>query len=497
MNKAFYSILLFFICAVAAYAGDYNSTPGKLSSLMQNDKNITRLKITGSMDVRDFKFIADSLLSLKELDLRDVTIEAHNSRTAYFGSKIKYEANSLPHLCMFGKEYTSVILPDNLKTIDDGALACCNSLPVINLPSSLETIGEYAFYECEIIRSVTIPESVSNINNFAFSKCSKLESLTINNGKELSIGNYAFSKCHELKDIKLSDNLKLIGSGAFSSCKNIHSLTFPVKLEYIKEEAFMGTSLAEVDLSQCCLLKSIGEWSFADNKKLESVMLPETLESLGDGAFFYDTALLKVTIPYNITRINDFLFSKCSAMNSEKILPENITEIGNYAFFNWDNLSKFYFPASVEKIGDNAFEANNSVSMFTIQAVTPPELGENVFAGINQPAIPLVVPDGSEELYKNASQWKEFRVTSDLGSVTDIAGPSPIKIFFIGKTLCIEAPSDIKEVILYDLSGTILIKRHPSTSSVRLETGNYTGRLYIVSVLQDNDTRSNYKLIRE
>ena len=497
MNKAFSSILLFFICLPAIHAGDYNSTPGKLSSLMQDDKNITRLKITGTMDVRDFKFIADSLLSLQELDLSGVTIEAYNSLTAYFGSKIKYEANTLPHLCMFGKEYTSVILPDNLKSIDEGALACCKNLQYINLPTSLEIIGEYAFYECETIRSVTIPGSVSNINNFAFSKCKNLEKLTINNGKELSIENYAFSKCPELKDIKLPDNLKLIGSGAFSLCKNINSVTFPVKLEYINEEAFMGTSIVEVDLSRCNLLRSIGEWSFADNKKLESVVLPEALESLGEGAFFYDTALQKVIIPDNISKINDFLFSKCSAMDSEKILPENITEIGNYAFYNWSNLSKFYFPASIEKIGNNAFEGSKNVSMFTIQAVTPPELGENVFAGINQPVIPLLVLENSVALYKNALQWKEFKVTSEIGSVTTTGNRTPVKIFFIEKTLCIEAPADIKEVVLYDPSGIILMKRNPGTPSVRMETDNYTGKLYVVSVLQDDDTRSNYKLIRE
>lgn len=496
MNKAFSVILLFIIFFPVLNAVEYDSTPGKLSSLVK-DKNITGLKINGSMDVRDFKFIADSLNSLKELDLKDVTIEAHNNRTAYFGNKIEYEANRLPHLCMFGKEYTSVILPDNLKSIDDGAMACCKNLSAVNLPESLEIIGEYAFYECEILKSVVIPASVSNINNFAFSKCSNLESLTINSGSELSIGNYTFSKCPRLKEIKLSDNLKQIGAGAFSLCKNITSVTFPGKIECIKEEAFMGTSLIDVDLSKCSTLRSIGEWSFADNKQLESIVLPEALESLGDGAFFYDTALQKITLPDNIHKINDFLFSKCSAMDSEKILPENITEIGNYAFYNWSSLSKFYFPASLEKIGNNAFEGNNAVSMFSIKAVTPPELGENVFAGINQQVTPLIVPDASKELYKNVPQWKEFRVISDLVSVTEIENRNPVKIFFIEKTLCIEATSDMNEVVLYDLSGTTLVKRNPGSPSVRIETDNFTGRFYIVSVLSDDNTRNNYKLIRE
>lgn len=497
MNKAFSSILLFIICLQAVSAAEYNVTPGRLSSSMQTYKNITHLKITGSIDVRDFKFIADSLCALKELDLSEVNIEAYNNRTPYFGNKVEYEANCLPHLCMFGKEYTSVILPENLKSIGDGALAYCKKLSVVSLPASLESIGEYAFYECETIKSVIIPASVTNINNFAFSKCTNLESVVITSGKELSIGNYAFSKCPVLTEIKLSDNLKLIGTGAFSLCKNIISVTFPEKLEYIKEEAFMGTSLTDVNLSRCHLLKSIGDWSFADNSSLESVMLPETLESVGNGAFFYDTKLQQITLPENISKINDFLFSKCSSMDSEKILPKNISEIGNYAFYNWNTLSKFHFPASLKGIGNNAFEGCNNVSKFTIDAFTPPALGDNVFARINQPVIPLIVPINTKEIYKVSPQWKEFKVTEDLVSVKKTYSGEQIKIFFRNKTLYIEAPSDIKCVTIYDPGGTTLLKRNPDTPSVTIETESYTGRFYIVSVITNDDTVHNYKLIRE
>ena len=59
----------------------------------------------------------------------------------------------------------SIILPDTLTSIGEGAF--CNNIYLtnINLPQSLETFGEKSFYGCWNLESMTIPNSVSNIDD--------------------------------------------------------------------------------------------------------------------------------------------------------------------------------------------------------------------------------------------------------------------------------------------------------------------------------------------
>ena len=79
------------------------SQPGKLESLL-TDHSITSLKVTGTIDARDFKFIADNLLALSEIDLSEVTIAAYcNEETATFGADNNFAAASIPCTSFFGK----------------------------------------------------------------------------------------------------------------------------------------------------------------------------------------------------------------------------------------------------------------------------------------------------------------------------------------------------------------------------------------------------------
>ena len=57
-----------FATTISVFATSVESRPGELASLL-SDHSITTLKVTGEMDARDFKFIADNLSLLSELDL--------------------------------------------------------------------------------------------------------------------------------------------------------------------------------------------------------------------------------------------------------------------------------------------------------------------------------------------------------------------------------------------------------------------------------------------
>ena len=68
MGKRIYLLGLLLLAAFNIHAVTVKSTAGKLSTRIYNNY-ITDLTITGSIDARDFKFINDELLLLKNLDL--------------------------------------------------------------------------------------------------------------------------------------------------------------------------------------------------------------------------------------------------------------------------------------------------------------------------------------------------------------------------------------------------------------------------------------------
>lgn len=115
------------------------SQPGKLESLL-TDHSITSLEVTGTIDARDFKFIADNLLALSEIDLSEATIAAYcDEETAIFGADNNFAAASIPCTSFFGKSITSVVLPASVKSI-----GLRHSLVATNSPLSLSLLRSTA-----------------------------------------------------------------------------------------------------------------------------------------------------------------------------------------------------------------------------------------------------------------------------------------------------------------------------------------------------------------
>lgn len=497
--RRLYIILFALIVAssIAMQSIEVTSTPGKLSELLQNDKNATALIIHGTIDVRDFYFIAESLPNLLQIDLSDTEIMAYNSNTLYFGSKANYEAGVLPTLCMFGKQYTTIILPSTLTFIDDGALSGCSKITKLQFPSTLTGIGEYALYDCDELTSIEIPANVKNIKNYAFAKCDKLVSVKyLASATPITINNYCFYNSPMLSSVTLAPNTYSIGAGAFASCPQLSNIDFPNSLALLSEEAFKATPLINVDLSKCTSLRTIGQWAFADNKAMKSIKLPPNIESIGNGAFFYNTSLSEITLPDGIKNISDFMLTGCSSIACDKLLTNNITEIGKYAFSDWSQMLYFYIPEKISNIGDNAFERCKNLANLDIAAITVPTLGNSVFAEINQPTVALHVPAQSYTAYKNAAQWKEFNVKSDLTDIEAVKDEN-IKVFFVNTLLNIEATSAIKEVRMYDFSGIELVRLAPNSNSTQINTETYFGNNYILGVMLHNGTIKQIKLARK
>jgi len=165
-------------------------TSGQLSSLLTNDEKntITDLSLVGTIDARDFKTMRDSMSVLSHVDISKVKITSYDGFDGtyeYFENPIYY-ANEIPRLAFFsdynnmGKlTLTSIILPDSLNSIGQGAFRKCSGLKMITIPSSVISIGLEAFSYCTSLDSITIPFSVNHIGDGAFLSCTSLRSLTL------------------------------------------------------------------------------------------------------------------------------------------------------------------------------------------------------------------------------------------------------------------------------------------------------------------------------
>ncbi len=69
---------------------------------------------------------------------------------------------------------TQVILPDTVKTIEDGAFSTCEDLEYVYIPDGVSYIGKRAFYTCDELAYVRVPDSVTGIGKNAFDRCPRL-----------------------------------------------------------------------------------------------------------------------------------------------------------------------------------------------------------------------------------------------------------------------------------------------------------------------------------
>ena len=147
----------------------------------------------------------------RELDSMYVDFRSYGADRLDIGAltKLIYGMNPLKYMTsipdgMFYKgDCTDVIIPNNIKSIDNSAFYSCDSLISVTIPDSVTSIGNSVFYFCDSLTRITIPDSVTSIGSSAFYYCTSLTSVTIPNGVT-SIGDNAFSRCEELTEINFT-----------------------------------------------------------------------------------------------------------------------------------------------------------------------------------------------------------------------------------------------------------------------------------------------------
>ena len=374
-------IALFMLMAVTTSALEVNITAGGLSSAV-TDMNVTTLKVSGSMNAHDFYFLSGNLHQLTSLDLESVQIEPVTAAKPYYWCHT-FEANVIP-LCAFNDmDLEQVVLPSGVTGIGRAAFAGCKRLTDITLPATLDSIGNYAFAGCESLTSVTLPAQVEHVGCGAFMRCTSLTSLTV----------------------EPMSRLRTIDATALMDCPSLTTIELGESLQQMGERVLAGSGIQQLDLTGNERLSDIGDWAFVLTP-MTAAHLPSSLASLGNGVFMNLDSLAEVELGGGLAHISDYTLTSTGL--SAPLDLTGVVTLGNYALYNDSQLATVTLPATVTWLGDRAMAGMTGMTSLKCEAEEVPALGDSVWAGVDQPQVPLTVPTASIELYKASPQWQDF-----------------------------------------------------------------------------------------
>lgn len=138
----------------------------------------------------------------------------------------------------------------------------------------------------------------------------------------------------------------------------------------------------------------------------KNYIIPDNVKIIGPSAFNYYLTLLEISIPKNVTEIQNFAFFDCANLTDIK-LPISLQKIGILAFNNCSKLDNIVIYENILSIDKMAFYDCINLRDLTIKAATPPLLGENVFTNTHDDLV-IYVPKVSLEDYLNANGWRDY-----------------------------------------------------------------------------------------
>lgn len=257
------------------------TAPGTLpEAIDDNEKYLyTAINIAGPLNGTDIRFIREMLGKevgeketpgrLSVLDLTDATI--HSGGISYDGTKFTEE-----------------------NTITYGMFAHCIYLQKLMLPDNIRKIEEGAFKNCTALTSLQIPASCTQVA--PSEGCQRLAAI------EVSAANQTHRSIDGVLYDKEGRQLYWFPEGK----ENVPA--FPVTLECIEAYAFRHCRIKQIELP--ATVKEIKKGAFYA-ARFESIVLPEQLTQISNGLFQECRQLTSVTLGSHISYLSEYCFDDC------------------------------------------------------------------------------------------------------------------------------------------------------------------------------------------
>lgn len=291
-------------------------TEGHLVDLLEGEDNamkVTQLSVNGYLNDADISLLQKMAGQTKETGSEET------------GSEVTGSLKSL--------NLSEATFTNGGKIVPESIFQNCKNLQHVDL-SNMTEIGKGAFENCALT-DISIPASVTKICAHAFRYCSALKTLEFvadTPEKELVLETEAFFGC---------GNMDLANNGVL-----------PSRIISIAARTFQECGITKLTLPQNDKLTGV-------SRKLEfNGVQTDNMGALGYGVFFGCRKLTDLTIPVNVTVINEVVFQNCNLQNVTFADATKITEIQMYAFTNNQNLTGVFAGKNfnnLKTIGKGAF----------------------------------------------------------------------------------------------------------------------------------------------
>ena len=292
-------------------------------------------------------------------------------------------------------------LPSTLTSIGASAFVGTNYTSV-KLPNALKTISDYAFYNLPIKQQLSLPSSVTNVGTSAF-EGTKIESLFIPRSVK-TIGNRAFANT-QIKSLSIKEGVTSIGDEAFAGTPIQNHVTIPDGVTYLGSGAFK-------------------------NSQLPTVFLPNSVTTLSQGLFQGCPNLDLVYVPDNYTAMSNYAFDGCGDLTILR-LSANTASMGEYSLQNTPleyvkvpapvevlpkgvlknckNLESLTLPANLKSVEAEALTGCTALRNLSVEAIEPPAIKDrSAIRGINTDLCIISIPTSAYRNYVLADYWGQF-----------------------------------------------------------------------------------------
>ena len=363
------------ILQVSAYAVDNTNVtvhldqPGTLLDVLGDQgfapREVTRIKVTGTIDEEDFRAMSKIMIALEYIDISGTDITSIPA-SAFDGKSILKEC----------------LVPAGIKSIGQYAFRNCSNLTNIPFGDAITSIGYAAFQSCgQMIGDLSFPVGFSDLGSYAF-QSTNIISVKFSAGY-VSLGDYAFQYCSNLKRVDMSlCEVSQISSQLFFDCNSLKNVQLPLKGSNME---MMGSSSY-----------TINNYAFY-NTGIEEITLPSSISTIHSEAFHYCNQLRTINA-LGITPINAYENAFNNVDKTLCIVNVPAGAAKNYYYANeWSTFSY------IEEMGIKAVIGNNGVLYQDGKKVENESVVFNYSKGVDFTVVPSPGYEIDEVIFQKAA----------------------------------------------------------------------------------------------
>ena len=211
-----------------------------------------------------------------------------------------------------GSGLTSVVIPDNITSIESGAFYFCENLTTVDIAEGLEYIEYNVFQNSKNLTGINIPSTVKRIGRYSFDECESLQGINYNGTKT------------QWNQIEIGETVNLHIDRPLTD-KIVHCTDGDIVPGEIINSGECGDSLKWV-------LDSNGVLTIGGTGKMQDY------SSTTDAPWNADKDKIKyAAIRADVTSVGSYAFKNCNMLEAI-VIPDSVTTIGIGAFFQCDSL---------------------------------------------------------------------------------------------------------------------------------------------------------------